>query len=484
MGLADLLELDKSSDQVTRAIAELRFAAIVCREKTAAQIFMGTPDDFSEDIPRTIVQSAIRAIRDKLPGGATIANIAELSGVSEHELRQLAYRVTADIAGEYETYAARIIAEGFRDRMARAFSDGFETLVRAPWQDVELLAAQAKQTANRVNMAKHERGRNDIGTALQRIRTGSESLRVIGFPWRWFNTVMEGGLHSSQKMYLVGPPGSRKSTFKYNAELFWARNGECVVDFIFDGGTVEAQSAKVAAIRWRQLCQQENRRLGNEIVPLDILVDTGAGWASYEYINKTTYWNVISAKPEDNLDEILGFRIPDGPMELLWRAYDELQDLTVNGKGPGRITFVEPGEVLSNFALMRQRLESERYDGMTVWCFDNHTKGVGRATGEVERVIELVRTLHTFTDESHIPCLILAHMPKEAIANISKAESGLIMYGGPIEQDCDFEFLAQYDKARPNQLKMSLPKNREEESGQGVYRVLTIDQKSGLITEV
>ena len=75
-------------------------------------------------------------------------------------------------------------------------------------------------------------------------------------------------------------------------------------------------------------------------------------------------------------------------------------------------------------------------------------------------------------------------MPKEAIANISKAESGLIMYGGPIEQDCDFEFLAQYDKARPNQLKMSLPKNREEESGQGVYRVLTIDQKSGLITEV
>ncbi len=464
------LTITASVDELPRPIVELRLASILCRVKDSARIFMGSEEDFEQEVPRKIVAAAQKIVRDKVPGGPTPASIAEYSGVPENEIRELAYAVTPDMMAEYELYAARIQAEGYKSRKIRELEAAHATMARTPWRDVELAGAKITQEISRVQMVNHGRGRNDVGVALERVRKQEKSIRQIPFPWQWWNDLTEGGIRPSQKHYLIGPPGSRKSTIKYNAELFWALNGEHVVDFLFDGGTVEAQSTKLLAIRWRQLAEQHK-------APLAVMVDTGHGYSDYPFINKTTVWNVLG-------DNDLGFVVPPDALELFWAAYQELQDMSAGGKGPGRITFIEPSEVLSNFYLMRQRLQSEHYDGMTIWCFDNHTKGTGKSSGEIERVIELVRVLHTFTDESHVPAFILGHMNQDSIKEIDKKETGLLMYGGPIEQDIDFEFLSQYKRETPSVLKVSLPKNREEASGQSVHTFLHVEPKSGYISDV
>jgi len=210
-------------------------------------------------------------------------------------------------------------------------------------------------------------------------------------------------------------------------------------------------------------------------VPLTI------GSGNYPYINKTTAWMLLQKKEDE-----LAFVVPPLARELFWAAYAEMQDLTVHGKGPGRITFVEPGEVSSNFTLMRQRLQSELYDGMSIWMLDNFTKGEGREKGELERASEFVRVLHTFTDDKQIPFVVLAHILQDIKRDEKEFQArkrGFIKYGGAVEQDCDFELVLEYDENLPSVLKCFFPKNREQGSGRKYITSLHVEPSSGYIKE-
>lgn len=471
MPLADILgDPSQPFDDIPRAIVELRLAAIVCRDGDAARLYPGEASDFSAPQANAIMTAAMKAVRDRVPGGPTIANISSLSGIAEAELRGLAYAASVDLVADFETYAARVQAEAFLEAQRRAIEDGYARLGRATWREAETIAALVKRQVAEVQMARSLTGQNDIGNALDLIGTDDKDNRQIRFPYKWFNDMTEGGLRSAQKMYIAGPEGSRKSTMLYNIELFWAMRGEHVVHFIFDGGTKTAQAAKICTIRWRQLCEQHRQSQRNPDGVTDFELSC---------INKTTTWMVKANKEHE-----LPFSISPLMRELFWSAYQEMRDISYGGKGPGRLTFVEPGEVHSNFNLMRQRLQRELYDGMTVWCFDNMTKGFGTPSAKgIERTTELVQILHTFTDESHIPCLILAHMNKDAIKDINSQRSGFIMFGSPIEQDCDFEYISRYNQETPGALSIFLPKNREEASGHNVKTVLQIEPRSGLIHE-
>jgi hypothetical protein len=479
--LADLMgDLDKPFDELPRPIIELRFAAMVCRNKHAAEVFMGSEDDFSQDPPRQIVAAARRAIREHIPGGPTIANISSLSHIPEAELRALTYKVTGDLLSEFETYAAYIQAMGFKDRKERAYAVAHERMVRASWRDVAQVAAQTDGDTTRVQLMMAERGQNDIGAALERIKEGKRATRQIAFPWNWLNDYTDGGIQSGQKMYMTGVEGGRKSTMLYNAQLFWARNGEHVVSFVFDGGDPEAHAIKMVAIRWRQLCEQHKwYEWRPEGVPLTVKLDSNE---EYAYINKSTAWAILEGKEEDKLN----FMVPDNARELFWAAYDEMQALR-SGHGPGRMTFVTPKEVHSRFDQMSQRLISEKYEGMTVWTFDNFTKGTGRAKEEPERSNELVRTLHAFTDEEQIPCLILAHMLRDIKIKpeeFKKRTRGFIKWGAPAEEDTDFLLILDFDDALPTKLPIFLSKNRDQAAGRKEGTVLTIEPSSGYIKEV
>ena len=49
------------AEELKRPVVEDRFADIICRNKDAARLFMGTPDDFGQEEPRRIVRAALQA---------------------------------------------------------------------------------------------------------------------------------------------------------------------------------------------------------------------------------------------------------------------------------------------------------------------------------------------------------------------------------------------------------------------------------------
>ena len=80
-------------------------------------MFTGTAEDIETEHNAEIIAAAY-SIRDhEIPGGVNAANLSEILKVPELELRKRALRARSDIMSEFESYAARILAESYRRKL-------------------------------------------------------------------------------------------------------------------------------------------------------------------------------------------------------------------------------------------------------------------------------------------------------------------------------------------------------------------------------
>jgi hypothetical protein len=321
-----------------------------------------------------------------------------------------------------------------------------------------------------VSHANREIGKNDAGNVLKGIKEKAkrgELVKPIEMPWRVLNTILEDGLRSHKKMYIVAPEGSRKSTIAYNVMLHLALNGLRYEHFALDGGSVEEQIVKVTAILWYKLLIENG-------VKTDVMVDTGHGYADYMFARKRTIWKLLS-------EEDPGFDVPPDALELFWEADRIMERLTRTGKGNGRLTFVTAKECRGDIHLMRNILNAEfNGDGIDVWGFDHLGKLHGKSGDPMQATHEAVLYLHTFTDEEGPPMIGLSQMNQESIRDLGKNRSGIMRYGQEAQQDADYVLLSMFDPKSPEVLPITTPKNRDEGSANPILR---IQPESGYIYE-
>lgn len=463
--------LTEPVDELPISVVESRLADIFLRNPAAISMYRGGPDDLESEIDADIIRAAFTCRDKQIPGGVSIPNIAELSGIPEKELRTRSLRARSDIMAEFDVYQERILAESYRRKMLTTLSSAHAQMARTKWRDAEKVGSNVIRSVGTVTHTNHVLGENDAGNVLRRIREHAKVTdvpRPIALPWAAVNRVLEEGLRPHKKLYIVAPPGSRKTTILYNIMLHMGLNGYRYMHFALDGGSIQEQVVKITAILWYKLLIENN-------VKPDVMVDTGNGYQDYMFARKRTIWKLLA-------DEDPGFDVPPDALELFWMSYDIMNDLTRTGKSSGRITFVSPKECRGDIATMRNILNAEfNGDGIDIWGFDHLGKLMGRSGDPMTAVHETVMYLHTFTDQEGPPMISAAHMNQESIRDIGKNRAGLIQYGSKAEQDTDYMFLSMFDPKSPTVLPLTTPKNRDEGAANPI---LHIQPESGYIYEV
>lgn len=462
-----------TKDDIGTGDAEWRIGCAYIRWPGKAMTWPVAPEDIHDKETRKIVQ-AVHSLTE-YGRKVNVVNIAELSGVPEDrlELRFAEWRPIWE--PDIPTYCERVQAEGFRTRALKIRKDGYATLARTPWREVETVHAENATQISSVLVNGVGDAADDAGEIFKEIQNEDyEESLPLPFPWPWLNSQTKGGLGRNKKYVFAAPPGNYKSsalyTHMHHATMIL---GKRWVHFPFDGGSVKEQIMKVFVIHWQHLLMKYN-------LPLTCSAQTYDGYSDH-------YWfcNTVVATELRHGKE-LDFRLPPRAMEVYREAEIEFEQLT-RGNGKGLLTFVSSKKVNGDIYRVAQRLRNEMTtgDGLDGWSLDHMGKPANRFTDDGMRIPENTRVCTTFTDMEGPPCILVSQLSQEGIKSNGNGKdvNPHLRYNTELYADADGVFMFQKNLEKKNRVLWINQKNREGDGGPNIDRLMAVTPQTGFVYE-
>lgn len=466
------------------AEVERLFLACLAREPEFWLAVQVTEDDIhpSNTWGRGFLKSGLELIKEgHQPKLVNIVRHGQQYGIPEISFfQELAAEAIEDIRLDFLDIQDQVLLESKRRRMLYELTKAHEDVATCSVFDLRKKNDEIQTKLAKIDLSTDEDRKHDLGSVIE---DASDENVDIPAPmptrWRRFNRIVGGGLHAATIWAIGGAPGARKTTWAiYNMALDWADDGYRLMHVAVDGGDIFQQGIRYLTVMWekeidRQRIQRPSR--GMFTLPVEIAGER----REYPYIRPGVVRQILRPKTYGQMK----LNIPPDIMDCFFAARERMKAFKTSNDG-GWIRMFDANDIQDADMMGKQLRLNHQLFGIDAFLVDHAGEVDAPGRTESEKRAYVTAEITRFVNRYGSRAVILAQRTQSANYGDDKDTNNPgLAYQQKLHQASTLVGITHYDSDLPYDMKLTFPKNREDEAGGNVSLPFKIIPSSGYITE-